>query len=447
MLDLYPLDWSGIHNTAVSAGLVSVAWVLVSVTSALSLGIWALVSRHLSRGNFVFSAGACVACVWVVCEKLRAMLVMLLLYSPVSLWTPHLDFHNLGYIAPKFNLLAQLLPVGGASLISFVIVFCSWGFFTLWQSKKYILLCGVLAGIVCLNALVSLPNTHLEGNPTHVQILTSSFSPDFSSTGIAARVSDIQKVLASTTAPNSVLLLSENSYYLDSLVYNQPIGTVPPVLNALIIDSSPRAGGHYLYYYRPDTAATVTYQKILLMPQGEYLMSFEYKAAKLFKLNTWLQSVRGLQNPKRGKNVEVYTLNSATKIGGLLCSELVSPYLARSLVRQGATFIVIPSSHAVIHGSLVLKRETLEMAQTRAIELNRFIVIAGNGTNSLVVSNQGAIVASIEPEQMASLTDVTVQNTSALTFYARFGEWIIWVSVLGVIAALCLRVRPARAKR
>ena len=82
------------------------------------------------------------------------------------------------------------------------------------------------------------------------------------------------------------------------------------------------------------------------------------------------------------------------KIGGLLCSDLFSPYLYRSLVReQGAEVLVNLANHFWFHSSRTLFWKMVQMARVHAVWNRRTLIISNNMSPSLVIGPMGETVA------------------------------------------------------
>jgi apolipoprotein N-acyltransferase len=100
-----------------------------------------------------------------------------------------------------------------------------------------------------------------------------------------------------------------------------------------------------------------------------------------------------------------------------------------------------PASHAVFHNSSILKRQMEAVNRTRAIELDRYIVVAGNMTDSLVISNQGEVVARFEPVYPARLDLTVAQANTRRTPFARTGEWIVYLALFIVGGAVVVSLQ------
>ncbi len=426
IVELHPLSWSGINAPWISLSLVTCMWAIVSIAQAACYGGVAFLLRRISSKPAVLVILAS-ASIWVLMEKVRAFVTALLFYAPVTQLAPHYDLHNAGYVVSQLNLFAQLLPLGGVSLASWAAVLCAATLAALVRKERTAAFLVLIGLLIFSQHIVPLPNARLTGVSVSVGVVTADIEPDFSSEGIKKRVGNFTALLKSSPVVVDMLLLPENSYFIEEKILSakEPISLA--VRTGMIIDSAPRNGAHNLYFYTPD-GRVEAYQKIFLMPQGEYLMSFELFFAKLFGAEKFLSNNAVRVHAVAGSTVRPVVLKESVIIGGLLCSEIVSPYLYRDLVKKNATVLTNVASQAVFHNSRTLAYQTEVAAQTRAAELDRYLVLAGNGTDSLVISNQGEIVERIEPQENLRLDVVSVQSNEHKTFFARHGEWIIYIS-------------------
>lgn len=441
VLELHPLSWSGISNPVASLSLVMLVWLIIAFVQGASVGIWAVLVR-LCRGCTPGMEGVVAASLWILSEKLRVFLLVALFYGNPSQFVPHLDFINAGYIAAQLNVFALLLPLGGSVLASWFAVLFSYVLYVSSKKERLLMFVSTAGVFLVLNQVLPLPNERITTAPLTVGVLTSDFAPDFSQSGITKRVREVHDVLAEIATPLDMVVLSENSFYLRRRIFtpfaNSETDTHLPI--SLIVDSSMWSGGHDLYYYKPDTQTTETYSKIVLMPQGEYLMGWEVFFAKLFGFDDWLKSKQAIIAPRVGTEVVPFVLNKEVTVGGLLCAESASPYLFRDLVLKGATILVNPASYAVFDDSSLLSLQSKMIVRVRAIELDRYVVVSGNSTDSFIVSNQGEVVALVDPNQNLSIAIVEIFANKHQTLFARFGEWIVYVSFfILVLQFICLR--------
>ena len=125
----------------------------------------------------------------------------------------------------------------------------------------------------------------------------------------------------------------------------------------------------------------------------------------------------------------------------LICIESVYPDYVRTLVREGADFILVASNDAWADGTDGPEQHFL-MSVFRAIETRRFVVRAANSGISGLISPEGMVL-----EQSRNLDStamlLSVQRSSVGTFYSRFGDALPFICLclygLGLFGQIFLR--------
>ncbi len=81
------------------------------------------------------------------------------------------------------------------------------------------------------------------------------------------------------------------------------------------------------------------------------------------------------------------------KIGGLLCSDLLSPSLYPSLVREGSAEVLVNLANQFwFHNSRILYWKTLQLARVHAVQSRTPFVLANNAAPSFVLDRQGNVL-------------------------------------------------------
>lgn len=443
-LQLHPLSWTGITSTGLSLFLVFSIWVLVLTLAGIGIGCFALLAYKKEGGLFPFYYGLFFASAWVLVEKMRAISLSILFYAPNTSLAPHHSYTDAGYTISQLNLFSHLLPIGGVSLASFMAVLVAWSLYYFLERQKNTALVFIVGLLVIGNYLIPTPNESFKGSPATVGVVTTSFEPDFTKNALTNRVASLDQLFAKLTTQVDMLVLPENSFYLrENGFFSTSSISKLAVKTLVLVDSSPEANSHRIHYYRPDSGEIATYEKIALMPQGEYMAWWEMLGARILR-PSWLEENYLRAHVQWGSDTVIVDVRQGLIVGGLLCSELGSPYLHRNLVKKGATVLVNPSSHSVFHYSAFFKFQMQMIARTRAMELGRYFVMAGNATNSLVISPQGILVAeSPLAKGSPSLMVVEIESIEKQTVYAKMGEWVVWLS-LCVAMVYCARLFKKR---
>lgn len=223
-------------------------------------------------------------------------------------------------------------------------------------------------------------------------------------------------------APPDLVIWPENAVDRDPLA-DRDIGLLvegavrtvgAPFLVGAILDVPGKGFRNTNLLYDPDGRVRATYDKIHLVPFGEYVPW------------PWLRRYVGAleQIPEDGIPGEgpvVFDVGGA-KVGAVICFESTYPDLVRSFVREGAQIIVVSTNNASFRRSPA-SRQHLQMSRLRAVEEGRVVVHAAISGISAVVDPGGRLLERTDLFR-PGLVRRTVPLTSGGTPYSRFGEAI-----------------------
>ena len=134
---------------------------------------------------------------------------------------------------------------------------------------------------------------------------------------------------------------------------------------------------------------------------------------------------------------------AGTRVGVLMCFEVVYDGLLHGLVRDGADLIVVPTNNATYTGTGQIDQQ-FAMSRLRAIETNRYVVVASTNGISGVIAPDGHVVARA-PEQRQAVLEQRLPLTTRTTPATEMGPWperaLTAISAISVIVALLLGYR------
>lgn len=173
-------------------------------------------------------------------------------------------------------------------------------------------------------------------------------------------------------------------------------------------------GHNSVLHFAPDTTRIPQYDKVRLMPFGEYSPAgFDWFGAAL---NLPLKDLRA------GASDQQPFLVGAQRIGTLICHEdLIGQESRRWL--PAATLLINPSNLAWFEGSLAIAQR-LQIVRLRARESGRPILRATNTGVTAHIDHRGLMVSQLPEMRELALTG-QVHPMQGLTPYARFGDWPI----------------------
>jgi apolipoprotein N-acyltransferase len=177
------------------------------------------------------------------------------------------------------------------------------------------------------------------------------------------------------------------------------------------------------FVFRPDGAYAGRYDKIHLVPWGEYV---PYKELFSFAGNL-TQNVASFTH---GRERKVFALPDGHRFSIFICYEAVFASEIRLFAKNGAEVFVNISDDGW-YGDTSAPWQHLNMARMRAIENRRWIVRDTNSGVTASIDPLGRVVESIPRHELNALT-ADYGYRSDLTFYTRYGD--VFAALCGIIA-------------
>ncbi|MCK9460279.1 MAG: apolipoprotein N-acyltransferase [Proteobacteria bacterium] len=199
---------------------------------------------------------------------------------------------------------------------------------------------------------------------------------------------------------------------------------------------------------RPGSSELETYEKLHLVPFGEYVPPF------LGFLEDMAMNVgSGIYVP--GTEVRVFEVPLAeggtAKIAAVICLESNFPALVRRFVDRGAEALVVVANDEWYEGTTEPVQHA-EIARLRAVEHRIPVLRCSNAGVSAVIDAYGRVVAASE-EDVQAIVSARVPLGPGPSFYSRHGDWFpmgalgLSLILLGVLSALGIRSRLSRRSR
>ncbi|MDA8162577.1 MAG: apolipoprotein N-acyltransferase [Desulfobacteraceae bacterium] len=231
-------------------------------------------------------------------------------------------------------------------------------------------------------------------------------------------------------------------YFQDQGPLSRQVAALASKLKAIIVFGSPayniaKTGGRtaYLnsaYILGPDGATLGRYDKVHLVPFGEY-MPFGWVTA-------WAKDYLPTAGEfMAGKSVAPLSFKGI-HIGVLICFESIFPKLGRDLVRGGANLIAVITNDAWF-GRTGAPYQHEEMAILRAVETRRWVIRAANTGVSSIISPWGETVSRTSIFHPCYTSGI-VRLRDGETFFARHGGQ--WPPVLSIITIILIFLYPKK---
>ncbi len=171
------------------------------------------------------------------------------------------------------------------------------------------------------------------------------------------------------------------------------------------------------YLISPDGEITGRYDKIHLVPYGEYV--------PLRRIFFFLEKlVVGVGDFIPGKEPVLLTVGDE-KTGVLICYEGIFPQISRSYKKKGATLLVNITNDAWF-GTSSAPYQHLTMTAFRAIENRLYIIRAANTGISAIISPTGEIISRTGLFKRTVLSGM-VGFVDECTFYSKYGNVFIYL--------------------
>ncbi len=171
------------------------------------------------------------------------------------------------------------------------------------------------------------------------------------------------------------------------------------------------------FLYGPDGKAVGRYDKIRLVPFGEFVPAQSVLGRWIGVLN----ELGGFDGGVPGSLLEI----PQAKLGPNICYEAIFPELIRLQARQGAQ-VLINMTNDGWYLNTAAPAQHFAMNAFRAVENRRAVVRAANTGISGIFSPRGEVLSKTNLMERRALT-ATVPLRNVVTFYSRFGNCFAWL--------------------
>jgi apolipoprotein N-acyltransferase len=239
-----------------------------------------------------------------------------------------------------------------------------------------------------------------------------------------------------------VVIWPENSSDIDPLVNadaRDEINTAAAAINAPILVGGVVAAPGYspdnpvssnsVIVWNPGTGPADRHDKKIVQPFGEYLPWRSF-----FKHLSSYADRAGYFVPGSGNGV----VNAAgVPIGVTTCWEVIFDRAARESVQSGAQFLAVPSNNATF--TEAMSEQQLAFARLRAVEHDRYVVVAGTTGISAIIAPDGRELARtsfFEPAYLDSQVRLKTQLTPATRWGPIVQGLLVALGIAAVITAI-----------
>lgn len=172
----------------------------------------------------------------------------------------------------------------------------------------------------------------------------------------------------------------------------------------------------------PDGTVVGEYRKKHPVPFGEYV--------PVRPLFDWIPALDQVpRDLARGEEDTVFRLPNGT-VGSVISFEGGFARSTRPLARAGAEVLVVATNKATF-GDSPVSDQFIGMTRMRAAELGMPVVHAAITGRSAFISADGAIESRTAAFEADVLFGTVAFRTASLTPYARFGDWLQYLAIIG----------------
>lgn len=412
-LDTLPLTFLGIDTPWVQRVAVCMTWAYVAISLATPVPFGALVLWYFRHSPFFpLLAGV----VWALVEVGRMWSFALTTYGPNSLFGPHFSAAAIGYTLTENNALLQLADPWGLDALNFSVAFVA-GILAVipnvWTSGWTRLaslgqgFAVVVLWLLCLPGKDE-PKHSNEVTPLRFAIISENLDTVRDESTHSSVLDELTS--AASVEPHSDVILLPEEFSLTSIFwskddYRKFVERYVGMRDVLIVNSRNELfpadeknefpESKKLVYDSTFNGELGRYTKQMLMPLGEYAPSFTKTFFSVIPdemLQSHINEV-AVVSPTHSRVLSLGEFKGA-RLGGLLCSDLFSPYLYRSLARDhGAQVLINLANHFWFHGSRTLYWKTLQMARLHAVQNRLPFLLANNVAPSFALDASGKLIS------------------------------------------------------
>lgn len=398
--DTLPLDWIGLSHGPnqtyfVFASFWPVALVLGLAVIPGTVALWLLRNHPLRTLALVP--------IWVLTEELRMWNFSFLTYADRSLLGPHFSTASLGYPLAENGYVLQLASFGGLAALNAGVAVGA-GMIALllarqWRSAAFTASC--VLGIICLLLPLFAPSSRFTGTPLTITIVQTDIPVGWTTPTDESFVSILRQAKTQNPSADIIVIPEERllepafvSEHQSRAFFKETFGTSTPLI--IHSEHEPHGTGfqNALVYQDATGTRLGKYRKMFLMPGGEY-MPYLMTAVFSFRPDSGLgKYMDRLPNERLAPSGLVAIPYKDHRIGGLICSDVLSPQLYRFLVREhGADVLVNSANPAWFHNSKILFDKTVQMAKTHAVANRTYYLQSSNGSPAFAIGPDGRVIA------------------------------------------------------
>lgn len=261
---------------------------------------------------------------------------------------------------------------------------------------------------------------HMPEQPLQVGVITTDFPKTIEGPlkeGFALRFSKLDEMTRSFSRDAvDIITYPEDARYTDQLDEKGLEGISKLFPATLFVDGETRELGgtlsNFSLFYSPENGRSVGGRgKVFLFPFSEYLPGVFEKVFALFTTPTGLQKYKDDHTYSPRSSMQVFPFKNS-RVGTLICSEIVSFQTIRSLSLKQPSLVIFQSYLSIFNGKRWFTMQDRSFSKVAAAQLRAPFITSANGAESYIISPYGSIITTI-PKGFS--TSVILVGTSTLS--------------------------------
>jgi apolipoprotein N-acyltransferase len=395
---------------------------LFCVAKAMHLAIFSLLAAVLLKTRYAIPA---IAALWTGIERTHG--------------TFGFAWLTLGNAGIDMPLPLRVAPFAGVYGISFVFALMSAvvALLILRRGRKHLYWLAIVPGLLLL------PDLPARETPTETAlVLQPNMSEEeqwTSASAAAERDHIIRESLEAAERSNPQIIIWPESpgplyYYRDPTFHQEAMQLAQQThayfLFGTVADTPEGAPLNSAVLLAPDGALVDRYDKINLVPFGEYVPPF------FGFVNRITQEISDFVP---GNRIVVFPMDMH-RLAVFICYESVFPNEVRKFVKGGANLLVNISNDGYF-GHSAARQQHLEVARMRAVENRRWLIRSTNDGITAVIDPAGRVDERL-PMYQETTAAMHFAFRDGTTVYTDYGDWFAWSCLAAAIFALLWSQRP-----
>lgn len=411
------------------SGLLSAgAWLGLSALLSLQFAIFGGSCYYLKRLPLLFPLLA--ACGWVALEWLHQVLAYYALGFP---------WFMLGYSQWNHPELLQVAALGGVYAVSFALVFASVSVGYAFVSGSFKRAVGQILLAILMFGCVHAYGSYVLGTaqkPNLIGVNVALMQPNIDqykkwSPEFEAEIEETVRVLgAEPVGKNRLLVVWPESVVPGSMQQEKYTALFDELALSsgafqLVGSNREQEGQQFVsaYLVEPKTGHQQVYDKLKLVPFGEYLPL----EGLVRSLSSRIQILGELGSFTPGEEKQPLFNLGGMAFGVTICYESVFPALWLQQNRAGAKFFVNITNDAWFFDTDA-PYQHLAINTLRAVEMGRPVLRSANTGISATIDRYGRIRQRVPLDTQAIvLADVPLSFSEEVNFYTQWGDWFAWL--------------------